>query len=240
MNSFELEITLRCNASCPMCNRMCNVIDHGPSDMTLDQVSEFVASVRSAGGANIISVMGGEPTIHPEFKRIMALLHNELERTGLVRKLQVATNGIVPIPDLGFAVNAIRRPPEQKKHRSSFIAPVDRKQKAKHCTVPRKCGMAVNRFGYSPCGPASAIARLFGIDGFVRDTMPKNHREFVGYEMKICPLCQIHACQHIYGDPVPSRSYVGAFERYLASGGKPTKNILAHLAAAEKKKRSLS
>lgn len=234
MNNFELEITLRCNSACPQCNRMCNVIDHGPSDMTIDQISDFIDSVRAAGGADIISVMGGEPTIHPEFVRIMEMLHNELELTGMVKNLRIATNGIIPIPDLGFPVKALVSPVARKQHRSSFIAPIDSGQKTRRCVVPWHCGMAINKFGYSPCGPASAIARLFEIDGFTRKEMPSGPEAFRGYEQKICPLCQLYAKNDtwIFTDRSPSPSYVEAFEAYLKRGGKPTKNLMAHLAAA--------
>lgn len=217
--NVELEITLRCNARCPQCSRHCNIFDYGPSDMTPEQIRRFIAEVRTrAEPLDIISVMGGEPTVHPDFERIVSLLFDELYLKGMVRKLRIATNGARPLPSSirERPIDIITSPVSQKDHRCQFIAPVDSGQRVRDCPVPYVCGIALNYFGYFPCGAGGAIIRLFRLPHLIRHELPRSVEE-LGDFRSVCDLCQASAVDPFMlrdHDPSPSESFRKAIAAY--------------------------
>jgi len=72
----EIAITGKCNFSCRYCNRF-------HSDLNVDLLESFL----TGKVLRHIQVTGGEPTLHPDFKRIMALCRKHCVRLGL------STNG---------------------------------------------------------------------------------------------------------------------------------------------------
>ena len=215
MISVELEITLRCNHACPSCSRHCNIFDYGPTDMSMLEIEKFVKEAQASKGVKILSVMGGEPTIHPRFVDIVELLHQDLVKPGVVGLLRIATNGKKPLPRLSFKPATVVSLPSQKKHRYSFIAPQDSGQATLNCRVPYTCGVALNKFGYSPCGAGGAVARLFGLGQFIRDRLPSSPEEFIDYRNLLCTLCQASAMKPkmSHRDRTPSRSYLKILEK---------------------------
>jgi len=84
-NSIELEITLRCNSYCSQCSRHCNILNYGNTDMSLNQINKFINQVEKSNQIlNRISIMGGEPTLHPKLSIITQKLYNKLFITGKV------------------------------------------------------------------------------------------------------------------------------------------------------------
>ena len=76
-----VEITDRCNLTCPIC-----YADSGPGrgrHRMLDAV------VHAEGEPDVVQISGGEPTVHPEFFRIL-----DLARERPIRHLMVNTNGV--------------------------------------------------------------------------------------------------------------------------------------------------
>ncbi len=191
--NLELEITLRCNTKCPACNRHCGIVDWGDTDMTLEQVDRFVRQARERPDPlGLISVMGGEPTLHPHLGAILSLLRHELLDRGHLRRLQIATNGVLPLPQEADGLEILVSDPKKKRHRCHLVAPIDSGQKYRQCRIPRTCGIELTRFGYYPCGAGGAIARLFRMDSFVRYALPTSLAEF-GDLMELCKLCQLAA-----------------------------------------------
>lgn len=217
--NIELEITLRCNVSCPQCSRHCPVVDYSDSDMTMGQILTFakhVVETRSEIG--ILSIMGGEPLLHPHFVDIVRFLHRELlpSRVGLI---QVATNGQIQLPDEVKTLQGLRiivSNPALKRHRAQFVAPRDTGQLVKHCLVPATCGIAANAYGYFPCGAGGAIARLFGLREYALEEFPADVEEsFADFRIHLCPLCQASAAVPLMLQPgwrPMSVSFVRAFK----------------------------
>lgn len=88
----ELDIVNFCNLSCYACNRF---MDSMPTKnkMTLEQIKRFVdESIELNWNWRELRVMGGEPTLHPEFKEILhELLRLKDNKPSIV--LKVITNG---------------------------------------------------------------------------------------------------------------------------------------------------
>jgi len=63
-----VEITNRCNMSCPVC--FANS-DASPSDIKLDVVKSRIIKLISIAGAIPLQISGGEPTLHPGLPEII-------------------------------------------------------------------------------------------------------------------------------------------------------------------------
>ena len=87
---IELNITLECNWKCPCCVRLCNIKNKNPNSvMNLDDISYITSEIKKIGLHNFehITIIGGEPTLNPNFVEICHYLKNNLDI-----KLEVSTN----------------------------------------------------------------------------------------------------------------------------------------------------
>jgi hypothetical protein len=187
--------------------------------MTVGQINKFIDEVKkSKTPVRKVMVIGGEPTIHPQFEEIMMMLHDELLKTGKIQMLKVSTNAMKEVPESvkRLPVDIITSYVKDKVHRCQFVAPRDTGQEQKVCEGPTACGIALNCYGYAPCGAGSAIMRLFDMKECFRYTLPAGAEDF-GDLTGLCSLCQGSAKEpKIYGkdDCTPSRSFQEAIERY--------------------------
>ena len=92
-----VEITDHCNLECPIC-----YASSGPSRplyRSVEQVERmFDAVVANEGQPDVVQISGGEPTLHPDFFRIL-----DLAKQRPFQHLMVNTNGIRIARDDGFA-----------------------------------------------------------------------------------------------------------------------------------------
>jgi uncharacterized radical SAM superfamily Fe-S cluster-containing enzyme len=92
-----IEVTDRCNLSCPTCYASSSPT-HG-RHRTLEEIERMLdAIVASEGEPDVVQLSGGEPTIHPDFFKIL-----DLAKTKPIKHLMVNTNGIRIANDIGFA-----------------------------------------------------------------------------------------------------------------------------------------
>jgi len=219
--NIELEITLRCNIACPGCSRHCSYLDYSDSDMTLEQIDKFVAEVKNHGDVDLISVMGGEPTIHPDFEIIMLKIYSELFQKGVIKRLQIVTNGVIPVSEVIkqlplSVITVLWERDKLQNFRCQLVAPIDTGQEMKDwrdCEVLRCCGTAVNTYGVSPCGAGGAIARLFGLKKYIVFHLPKSASDF-GDLWDMCKYCQVLAKPYMFYKDygyIQSRSFKEAF-----------------------------
>jgi uncharacterized radical SAM superfamily Fe-S cluster-containing enzyme len=83
-----IEITDRCNLTCPVC-----YAESSPTygrHRTLEEVEKmFDIIVANEGRPDVVQISGGEPTIHPDFFKIL-----DLAKQKPIRHLMVNTNGV--------------------------------------------------------------------------------------------------------------------------------------------------
>ena len=92
-----IEITDRCNLTCPTCYASSSPT-HG-RHRTLAEIEAMMdAIVKSEGEPDVVQISGGEPTVHPDFFRIL-----DMAKARPIKHLMVNTNGIRIAQDKGFA-----------------------------------------------------------------------------------------------------------------------------------------
>ena len=216
---IELEVTLRCNARCPQCSRHCDRMPMPDSDMTPDQVMRFAKEVYDYGRPlELVSIMGGEPSLHPRVEDLADII-GKLRDAGLVQRIVYATNGLLPLPRLPQNTDVYLSPPSQKRHRRMDVDPGLEGQKLKEtCPVPSGCGIALNAYGYWPCGAGGAIARLLHMP-VAKFTLQD---ALLGWDYgALCPHCQAMAETPVWvGNPRPaSPNFAAAFAQYTPYNG---------------------
>lgn len=227
----ELHLTYRCNLQCVNCNRMSNLRNEHTPDMTVDQVKEFFRQADELNYNPIIVIIGGEPTMHPDFWEIVALTRQF--RKG--KEYQVWTNG----RDMG-AVEKLRNqynatvPAETFKKKSVidfpwddyFVSPADFGEKRPKCWQHGSeiCGIAVDSGGYMPCAVGGMI------DGVLKLGLKTNrladlfdNEKNAAITEKMCESCG--ACwtqQKNEEQKKPWREYVESLPKRYGSHMSPT------------------
>jgi len=92
-----IEITDRCNLSCPTCYAMSS--PHYGRHRTIEEVEKMLdIIVANEGEPDVVQISGGEPTIHPDFFSIL-----DIAKRKPIKHLMVNTNGIRIANDFEFA-----------------------------------------------------------------------------------------------------------------------------------------
>src|ERR1035438_7011309 len=92
-----VEICDACNLTCPICYAGSG--QHRTEFRSLDQIAAMLdAVVRNEREPDVIQISGGEPTLHPDFFRVL-----DMAKQRPVKHLMVNTNGIRIARDPGFA-----------------------------------------------------------------------------------------------------------------------------------------
>ncbi len=92
-----VEITDRCNLSCPTCYAMSS--PHYGRHRTVEEIEKMLdIIVANEGNPDVVQISGGEPTVHPDFFEIL-----DIAKTKPIKHLMVNTNGIRIAKDLEFA-----------------------------------------------------------------------------------------------------------------------------------------
>lgn len=197
---IEIDITYRCNLNCYNCNRS---IRQAPEalDMQLSQIEAFVnESIERKLLWKRIRVLGGEPTLHPEFIKIIASLDKyTLFNTDC--EIQVVTNGhgekvkamLQLLPKEIWVENSSKESPFQPDFAPFNMAPCDNPafsncDYSNGCAIMEECGMGLTPMGYYPCAVAGGIDRIAGQElGYIHIPDIKDDMSPVLNEM--CKYC---------------------------------------------------
>ena len=101
-----IEICDYCNLQCPIC-----YAESGPARQQFRSLAEIEAMldavVRNEREPDIVQISGGEPTLHPDFFKVLAMA-----KARPIRHLMVNTNGIRIAREDGFAERLVEFTPE--------------------------------------------------------------------------------------------------------------------------------
>jgi len=227
---IELDLTYRCNLQCRNCNRSCT---QAPSrcDMSVAAIAAFIReSVATGRSWERIRLLGGEPTLHPDFTSIIGMLMDYRASANPGLRIVVCTNGCGAsvrrrLGDLpaGIDIKNTWKGGRQRLFRPFNVAPVDRPlyrwaDTSCGCRILEDCGLGLTPQGYYPCAIAGAIDRVFGF-GRGRECLPP------GDDMRedLDVFCRL--CGH-FGFSWPTQrirmspTWTQAYERYHARCGR--------------------
>lgn len=101
-----IEITDRCNLSCPTCYAMSS--PHYGRHRTVEEVEKMLdIIVANEGEPDVVQISGGEPTVHPDFFAIM-----DIAKSKPIKHLMLNTNGIRIAKDFEFAKKLLDYAPD--------------------------------------------------------------------------------------------------------------------------------
>ena len=174
---IELDITYDCNLKCVDCNRSCSQAPE-KAGMTMEQINAFIReSIMLHKKWELINVLGGEPTLHPQFEAIVhTLLYDYIVPYSAETTLQITSNGFgeavrqkleaLPVhPNLVIDVHSFKESAKVPYFTPFNLAPKDTGEftdadYAKGCWVTSYCGIGLNHLGYFACGIAGAMERV--------------------------------------------------------------------------------
>lgn len=222
MTKIELDITYECNLNCVSCNRSCPQAPSMTSDMTLDQIQHFIdESIEKGRKWELINILGGEPTLHPDFLEIInTILRNYIEKFSPDTILQVTSNGysertralLQQLPDSDNVVideYSYKDSPIVPYFTPFNMAPIDTDEFQnldfrRGCWVTSYCGIGLNVYGYYPCAVAGAMDRVRGDDVGIKslsEVTPERMKDLLD---RFCRYCGNMADYHVNdGDFIP-------------------------------------
>jgi hypothetical protein len=197
---IEIDLTYDCNLRCASCNRSCT---QAPSKerMTVAQIEKFVKeSIDKDIRWKLVSLLGGEPTLHPDILTILSILLDYKKKYSPDMMLRVETNGtgdfvknvLTKLPPEIVILNS-NKGPMGYLHTTFNVAPIDTilyklSDFSNGCYIIKYCGTGLTRYGYYCCAIAGSIDRVFGFD-MGRKTLPGKDDSMVDQLNKFCRLC---------------------------------------------------
>lgn len=200
-DAIEIDITYVCNLRCNNCNRS---ITQAPekTHMPVAMVEDFVRDSIARGKRwRVIRLLGGEPTLHPQFGTIIEALRR-YRQFAPGCDIQVVSNGF------GKAVQAVLKTipgdvtiensgKDGKRIQPAFgpfnLAPIDDPafrsvDYVNGCSIMKECGMGLTPTGYYQCAVAGGIDRLLrGEQGY--RSLPADDDDMQELSRNLCRLC---------------------------------------------------
>jgi hypothetical protein len=197
---IEIDITYLCNLHCLNCNRSVHQAREA-RHMPLAMVANFVEESLAKGKVwRRIRVLGGEPTLHPQFFEILDTL------LGYGRRhpeciLEVVTNGHGPrvaevlakLPKEIWVDNSAKTDRVQPTFGPFNLAPKDDPKYigadfSNACAVARDCGVGLTPMGYYPCAVAGGIDRILRENLGVAE-LPSDTDDMLEAAKRLCSYC---------------------------------------------------
>lgn len=201
LDRIEIDITYRCNLRCINCNRS---IARAPSNLSMS-IADIVRFIDETMAQNrkwkSIRILGGEPTLHPDFRAILELLicyrndHNpgcslEVVTNGMGRAVQeqlewIPKDVLIDNSAKSSNINPVFRPFSMAPIDSSVYGMADY---ANGCEIMESCGMGLSPMGYYQCAIAAGIDRVAGL-GLGLKSLPKFDDQLIVQRCATCRLC---------------------------------------------------
>lgn len=141
-----IEVTDRCNLSCPTC--YANSSPNYGRHRTLEEIEKmFDVVVANEGEPDVVQISGGEPTVHPDFFKIL-----DIAKSKPIKHLMLNTNGIRIAKDIHFVEKLATYMPDFEIYLQfdSFKPEVLQKLRGEDLSEVRKKAIAhLNQFNIS-------------------------------------------------------------------------------------------
>jgi hypothetical protein len=147
-----------------------------------------------------IRILGGEPTLHPQFKAIIAEVERYRAWNGEC-VIEVVSNGygehvqkvLADLPSHIWIENSNKTSQIQPNFGPFNLAPCDdgAYQHADYrngCAIMDECGMGLTPLGYYPCAVAGGIDRITR-DGLGYASLPQAEDDMIDSVVAACALC---------------------------------------------------
>lgn len=223
---LEIDLTYACNLRCFNCNRSCEQLP-GTDRLTLAQINRFLAECVASGTRwERVRVLGGEPTLHPEFFEVLDALRAWRDAHAPDAEIAVTTNGhgaevlarVARIPPDVAVNNTAKASREQEGFALFNVAPIDAPAWAgadfsNGCWITTHCGTGLTPTGIYPCAVAGGIDRVMGWD-LGRPKLPEPSDDMLPELRRFCAVCghfNRSAATADPGVPVQSPSWVAAY-----------------------------
>lgn len=203
-----LNITFACDNACVGCNRACFLKPPHTPAMTRERLMHFFAEVQSNGiRLKRMRIIGGEPTLHPEFTEIVAMVANYARSTGsgcrvrlysttrTERAKRLVAEVKREFPNLKLFIDE-KEGPTTFPPLTRYIF-VDPKDAGINCPWPcpimggrGMCGYGVDQLGYSLCPTAGTIDTLLGLNSRAKELRQMLDPDFVRWQAEtVCAEC---------------------------------------------------
>ncbi|WP_299201632.1 radical SAM protein [uncultured Amphritea sp.] len=197
---IEIDLTYLCNLRCNNCNRSSAQAPEA-SHISLSKISQFVnESIESKRHWERIRLLGGEPTLHPDFLSIL----DEMERYIAYSPstlVEVVSNGhgkkVNRMLDQVPTSISIENSEKNNNIQPSF-GPFNQAPQDSHwyrfadyrnaCSIATSCGIGLTPQGYYPCAVAGGIDRVLG-NKSGRINLPSTDDEMRDLMVETCALC---------------------------------------------------
>ena len=232
---IELHITYRCDLACVGCNRACFLPEPHTPDMNLADVVKFLDEMYEAGiSIKCLKIIGGEPTLHPEFMAIVECLWERLGVHGVELHLMSnlyssETRSLADwvantFPAIQINPNVFHKQKTEsvvfaEETRYAFCSPRDAWIDSpgpciQMCGRSKGCGASVDKLGYTLCPVGGTIDSLLGLHARATKVCQMLDQGFVRNQAEtLCAHCGMYLnCSTIQetwdhnGTPM-SRSY---------------------------------
>jgi len=204
--------------------------------MSVEQIEKFVEESKNQGRRwELIRILGGEPTLHPQVMDILAQLVDYKRDYSPNTIIHLYTNGLGPevnsvlvkIPEEIRIINSKKTSVAQQFY-SINVAPLDEEvyknlNYLNGCHVTTFCGIGLTRYGYYQCEIAGSIDRTFGFDIGRKELPPSTDEMFDLFEV-FCRYCGYFKHQNARTDKeLISPTWRQAYEVYQSK--RPTLSL---------------
>ena len=203
LRKIELDITYICNLTCSGCSRSSA---QAPSNMhmPIEVIQNFLSETETKGIRwESLHILGGEPTLHPDFVEIVLTLDEWFQRHSPETDLKVITNGVSKLTK-----SNIEKIPERWHYDNSFkidfqkatshfepfnLAPIDLEEWKeqdfrKGCYITQDSGIGLTPYGYFHCAIAGGMERIMNL-GHGLESIPDHPWEMLEMMEDYCKNC---------------------------------------------------
>lgn len=211
-----IALTYACNLRCFNCDESSA---QAPADtqMTVEQIQRYVDEWEAAKYRwDLMEIAGGEPTMHPDFLRIIDILRTYRNRHSPRTRIKVLTNGtgdhvkqIIPLIPSDIEVensNKGGKRQNQLQHSTFNLAPAEVPEYSNvdyrnACEYTHRCGTGLGPSGYYHCPVAAGMDRIFEWN-IGRQSLPSMDDDMEDLAKRFCSQCGYFLRQLEYKKPL--------------------------------------